>query len=189
MWLLTEVSDRLSFDGYKKHTTAAYMAQRRSWAAILSRKSLIGLHDPHPASALASVGDILFCSSILPWRSCSSRPPWVGERHAVKTSATISELLKSLPTARLIWGGDWNHALSGREFTGSQEGRKHVLSAVAKLGLQVPTDTLPHRLPNLLTIDHIAVAQESAVVEKFRIEASAEGKRLSDHDAYVVEIR
>ena len=40
----------------------------------------------------------------------------------------------------------------------------------------------------LLTIDHIGVPLEADVVGAWRYSAQAEDKRLSDHDAYVVEI-
>jgi hypothetical protein len=187
VWLLTEVNAFATLDGYRKHTTTGLMAQQRHWAAILSRRPLIGLGDPHPASALAKVGHRLICSSVLPWRSCGNRPPWTGATHGEKTGAALDGLLKLLPQGSLIWGGDWNHALGGREYAGSLGGRAHLLAAVASLRLQVPTAKLPHRLPRLLTIDHIAVPQADIVIKKYQIMASAGGKRLSDHDAYVVE--
>lgn len=189
VWLLTEVSERLFLDDYFMHRTIVCMAQKRRWAAILSREPLVGHADPHPASALAGVGNMRFCSSILPWRSCGDRHPWVGTRHADKTKATIQDLLGTLPHGNLIWGGDWNHALSGPEFAGSQEGRRHILAAVTTLGLKVPTAALPHQLPNLLSIDHIAVPKGAIMVTVDRVEAIAKGLRLSDHDAYIVEIR
>lgn len=188
VWLLTEVSERLSFDGYVKHAAAACMARGRRWAAILSHGKLVGKADPHPASAIAKVGNLHFCSSILPWRSCPSRVPWVGTTHAEKTKAALDELLTKLPQSGLIWGGDWNHALSGREFAGSQNGRGYLLNAVAACGLHVPTADLPHRLPNLLTIDHIAVPARAKIISAERVEAKEGNRELSDHDAYVVDV-
>ena len=190
VWLLTEVSDLVTLDGYTKHQTTEYMdpSRKKRWAAILSRARLEAKVDPHPASALARVDGLQFCSSILPWRSCGARYPWNGARHADKTKTTIDELLRYLPRSGLIWGGDWNHALSETEYAGSAGGRSHIMGAVARLGLEVPTAALPHRLPNLLSIDHIAVPKGTAVVSAERVVASAEWKRLSDHDAYVVEI-
>lgn len=189
VWLLTEVSERLAFDGYVKHATVACLARGRRWAAVLSQKGLVAMPDPHPASALASVGNLHFCSSILPWRSCPSRVPWIGTRHAEKTKAALDELLAKLPQSGLIWGGDWNHALSGREFAGSQEGRRYLLNAVAGRSLHVPTAALPHRLPNLLSIDHIAVPSSAKLISADRVDARADGHNLSDHDAYVVKVR
>jgi hypothetical protein len=109
------------------------MARRRRWAGVLVRgDDLTPLPDPHPASAMATSRGWTFCSSILPWRSCGNSP-WIGARHVDETEAAVATLLESLPTTRLIWGGDWNHALTGREYAGSIGGRTHVTEAVQRL--------------------------------------------------------
>ncbi len=95
------------------------------------------------------------------------------------------------PIARLrqpvVWGGDWNHALEGPDHVGSKEGRERIFEVLDALGLQVPTADLDaHRGER--SIDHVAVPKEWVVVSAERVEAVADGKRLSDHDAYVVEI-
>jgi hypothetical protein len=184
VWLLTEVSELLALPGYEHHTTTETMAKRRRWAAILSRAPLIGHDDPHRASALAQVGDMFFCSSILPWRSCGGLPTWIGARHADKTHSAVDQLMTVLPKNKLVWGGDWNHAIMGKEFSGSHEGRAHITKAAALLGLKIPTEHLPHRILGLLSIDHIAVGASVNVVSAERIDATG----LSDHDAYVIEI-
>jgi len=188
VWLLTEVSERFDLPGFNLRHTSSQMSEGRWWAAVLSKFPLVAYIDPHPASALAKVGDMMFCSSILPWRSCGGLPTWEGERHADKTRTAVDLLLKALPKRGLIWGGDWNHALAGKEYSGSQEGRTYILEAVAELNLKVQTAALPHRLPDLLSIDHIAVGRSMNVFSAERIVATDEGKRLSDHDAYVLEI-
>ena len=185
--LLTEVSERLAVPGHALHVGEATMAARRRWAGVLVRgDDLTALGDPHPASAMATSGGWTFCSSILPWRSCGDAP-WRGARHVDKTEATVATLLTSLPTTRLIWGGDWNHALTGREYAGSVGGRTHIVEAVEHLGLQVPTAQLAHQMPDLLSIDHIAIPKEWQVVSADR-HSAAGPPRLSDHDAYVVEV-
>jgi len=126
VWLLTEVSERLALAGYEQSSTTACLAQRRRWAAILSREKLASLPDSHPASALACAGEVLFCSSILPWRSCGGQFPWIGNRHADRTEAVLTQLLEPLSQRSLIWGGDWNHALTGPESSGSKGGRAHI---------------------------------------------------------------
>ena len=66
-------------------------------------------------------------------------------------------------------------------------GRQAVLDAVEQLGLVVPTTDLPHHIDGLLSIDHVAVpASWSAAAA--RISADNGDRRLSDHDAYVVEV-
>jgi hypothetical protein len=189
VWLLTEVNERTSLPGYALHTTQSCMAPRRRWAAIASRLPMASSSDPHPASAAAQIGATTYVSSILPWKSCGSRPPWVGTRHVDKTAKTIDDLLLFLRAAEsLVWGGDWNHALTGKEYAGSQGGRRAILAALDELGLDVPTAGLPHRIDGLLSIDHIAVPHDSST-SATRLLAEHDGKRLSDHDAYVTAVR
>jgi hypothetical protein len=44
------------------------------------------------------------------------------------------DIVGALPRSGVVWGGDWNHALSGREFTGTAGGRVHVLAAIRLSG-------------------------------------------------------
>jgi endonuclease/exonuclease/phosphatase family metal-dependent hydrolase len=185
--LLTEVSERLVADGYEMHLSEHLMAPKRRWAGMLSRRPLVPLPDPHPASAMASVGDWTFCSSILPWKTCGT-VPWGEGRHAEKTRVAVDTLLLALPPTGLVWGGDWNHALRGREYAGSKAGRGEITAAVTTLGLRAPTVDLSHALPDLLTIDHIAVPSGARVTSVAQVDAAVAGRRLSDHDAYVVTV-
>ena len=115
VWLLTEVNERTSLPGYAVSPSLALMAQRRRWAAVASRLPLTSSPDPHPASAAAQVDATTYVSSVLPWKACGSRHPWVGARHADKTKHVVDDLLLRLRAAdSLVWGGDWNHALEGR---------------------------------------------------------------------------
>jgi endonuclease/exonuclease/phosphatase family metal-dependent hydrolase len=181
--LLTEVPRAMALDGYVVHLSCARMAARRAWAAVLSRRPLSPCPDPHPASAMAEVDGIRYCSSILPWRSAGSRPIWPGERHAEWTSRTVDALRESLrPPA--VWGGDFNHALTGREWSGSKAGRESIASLLQDLDLQTPTAHLGHRLDGLLSIDHIAVPAAWHVREASRHDATG----LSDHAGYLVEV-
>jgi endonuclease/exonuclease/phosphatase family metal-dependent hydrolase len=189
VWLLTEVSEGTHVAGYDLHLSEALMAAKRRWAGVLARSdlALAPQADPHPASALAHVEGLSFCSSILPWRSCGTRGPWVGTSHAEKTKIAVEELLAHLPAQGLVWGGDWNHALSGPECAGSKAGREVILECLSRLGLEVPTARAPHRIEGLLSIDHIAVPGDWAIDSMTRVAAAVEARRLSDHDAYVVE--
>jgi endonuclease/exonuclease/phosphatase family metal-dependent hydrolase len=188
VWLLTELHERSSLPGYAVHFSATRMAPRRRWAAIASRLLMASSPDPHPASAQAQVGATTYVSSVLPWRTCGSRPPWRGERHAEKTANALDDLLLRMRAASsVVWGGDWNHALTGKEYAGSAGGRAAIAGALDELDLVVPTTELPHRIDGLLSIDHVAVPKEIAG-EPTRVVAAKGDKRLSDHDAYVVEV-
>jgi hypothetical protein len=183
VWLLTEVNDKLRLDGWHEVRTSTRMKRGQAWAAIFSRLPLSSGFEPHPASIAARVDGVLFCCSILPWRGCDSDAPWLGERHADKTANALEQLISAMPAGELVWGGDWNHALAGTEYAGSLEGRRALQQAVSARGLRVPTETLPHRIVGLLSIDHVAIPSAwSATAQR----VPADG--LSDHDAYVVEV-
>jgi len=182
--LLTELHHETRVAGMRGRTTYGLMAPDRFWAGVFTRGAQVGYPDPHGAAAMAVADGVTCVSSVLPWRSCGSSWPWVGERHADKTSNAVA------PIARLrqpvVWGGDWNHALDGPERVGSRAGRDHIFEVLDALGLQVPTAELgAHRSER--AIDHVAVPKEWVVVSAEQVPARA-GKRLSDHDAYVVEI-
>ena len=188
VWLLTEVNLRTKVPGHDLHLGVSEMAPKRRWAGIASRLPMATATDPHGASALACIGGTTCVSSILPWRSCGSAEPWVGERQVDKTEHAVAALVESVRDVdSLVWGGDWNNTLTDREYAGSIGGRRAILKAVEELGLDVATVGLPHALDGLLTIDHIAVSRNRLASAR-RIVAHHEGKRLSDHDVYVVEL-
>lgn len=180
--LLTEVPDALDLPDHAVHRTRALMAEGRAWSAVAARTRLDPLPDPHPATAVAATEGRTFASSVLPWRSCGS-DPWGDGSHADRTERVVGVLVKRLPRTGLVWGGDWNHALSGREYAGSAAGRRTVLDAVDTLGLTVVTADLPHRLAGLLSIDHLALPAGSTA-SATRVDATG----LSDHDAYVADV-
>ena len=188
VWLLTEVSVRTRLEGFDLHLAEGFMAPKRRWAAVAAKGSMSPLADPHPASAMIERAGIRFCSSILPWRSCGSREPWGAGTHAEKTLETLRVLETALPTAGLVWGGDWNHAFTGAETAGSKAGRDALSATIHKLNLKVATAEQPHRIDGITSIDHIAVPNDVAAGGE-RVVAEADGKRLSDHDAYVVTTR
>lgn len=187
VWLLTEVREDVALPGYFSHATVENMAPRRAWAQVLARREFNPLPDPHAASAAVTLGGVTYCSSILPWRGCGSEHPWVGATHGERTGAAVDSLAGALKTEPLIWGGDWNHALSDAEHAGSKAGRAHVARFLDTRSLRVPTADQPHRISGLLSIDHIAIPAGWQGTAR-RVVAEADSVRLSDHDAYVVEV-
>ncbi len=167
------------------------MVGSQYWAglAFLESMELEPLPSPHPASVLASWNGIAFCASILPWRGTGVSSPWVGSSHAFRVQSTLEALLKTLPRKKLVWGGDWNHALTGYEVAGNKQGRKILLDAIEQMDLAVPTKDLPARINGFkgkpyYSIDHIAIPRSWPTPSARHITA----KGLSDHDAYVVEV-
>jgi hypothetical protein len=161
------------------------MAGKQHWAAVLSLRPFSErLDDPHPASTAVVINGFTFCSTILPWRGSGGEHPWIGENHCARTKAAIETLLGKLPASNLVWGGDWNHSLHRKELAGSMGGRDHVLDAISKLSLRVPTEFLMHQTDACYSIDHIGVPSHWRLVSEKRIRA----KGCSDHDAYVIEV-
>lgn len=184
VWLLTEVPAGLALPGFAARFTSGVMVPGRHWAGVLTRDKATPLPDPHPASAAVTVGDATFCASVLPWRTCGDGPPWRGTRHGEKTQAVVGELDGALPEGDLVWGGDWNTALTGVDRAGSLVGKAAIAVVVARRRLQVPTADLPSRSHGHAAIDHIAVPEVAAVTSARRLSAGG----LSDHDAYVVDL-
>jgi hypothetical protein len=182
VWLLTEVNECVELAGYHKHLSAGLVNTKRRWAGVFSRRPLTALPDPHWASAAAAIDGTTYCSTVLPWRGCGAA--WPGRGHAQQTESVLAELVDQLLTRSLVWGGDWNHSLAGDECAGTKGGRAHLLAAVEKLGLQVPTAELPLHIDGYFSIDHIAVPADRGVRAATRLPAAG----LSNHDCYVVEL-
>jgi hypothetical protein len=189
--LLTEVKDGWSLPDYNMTPGSPDMGSGKRWAAIACRVPLVPLvlqppHPPiHPATVAASVGGTTYVSSILPWAGSGGRPPWNGVDHPARVVSTLKVLAPFLHEQKhLVWGGDWNHSLAGPERAGSMAGRMELLALLEDLSLCVPTAGLSHHLTGLLSIDHVAL--RGGAEQARRVAAVKDGKRLSDHDLYVV---
>lgn len=183
--LLTEVLETVEIPGLNIHFTQGEMQPERRWAAVAADAALRPLPDPHGATALTEIDGLRIASSILPWRNSGGAPPWVGQDQGSRTAAAVTSIEAILPA---VWGGDWNHELTGRLYAGSTAGRTSILGSLERLGLSAPTDASPHRLPDARSIDHVAVPASWTVVSAERVSGVVDGVELSDHDAYVVEI-
>lgn len=190
VWLLSEVPPAFSLPGGNPSRSEPMTASGTSWAAVWSTGSPSALPSPHPAAAMVWLGDLLICSCVLPWRG--ARPYWPdqGSNTADITIAAVDRLEPLLASGgrAVVWGGDWNHAMTGREEAGSMEGRRAIQRLVTTLGLSVTTINARHRIDGLLSIDHIAVPAGWESGPRQRVVAEAQGTRLSDHDAYLVEV-
>jgi hypothetical protein len=182
LWLLTEVAAGTRLPGYAAVTTDADMLPGKAWAAVLSRRALAPLPEPHPASVAGRVDALVVCSSVLPWRGSGGQAPWEGSDHAERTAAAV-DAIAGLPDGALVWGGDFNHALDGPEVAGSAGGAASIRRLLRQRDVEVPTIGQPHRLPDVRTIDHVAVPSAWMTTVSHQ---AAEG--LSDHDLYVVEV-
>lgn len=181
--LLTEVKVGWSLDDdYHLTEGGEGMTVDKRWAVVASKHPLKTCTSPHPASVAAKIGSTTYVSSILPWKGCGDVHPWDGSDHISRMTATLTKLAPFLEDnkANLVWGGDWNHALVGPERAGSAAGRDALRVLLAELDLEVSTIDLQHRLPEIFTIDHIAL--RGSTHQALRVDAAG----LSDHDFYMV---
>ncbi len=165
--LLTEFQPR----GLEKH-----------WAAIKRGRDDAVLDAPGSPTVRRQLKGIDFICSVLPWRDSQRWMPTPGANQGECTSSLVSEIDQNWQP-QTVWGGDWNHELTGHLHAGSTAGRAAILDMVVRRKLQVPTIGLASQQGGA-SIDHIAVPNGWSVLKAERHPAA----RLSDHDAYVVEV-
>ena len=187
VWLLSIVQDAFALaDGETARSEA--MGDDVSWSAVWSAAGLEALEPTHPAVACARVGELLVCSSVLPWRNAAPYSDDDGDSVAAITRAAIAGVREALAGEHeAIWGGGWNHGLFERENVGTLMGRRGIMALVGELGLQTPTARLPNSIAGIFSTDHIAVPAGWEVEDARRLIAESGGRRLTDNDAYVVE--
>jgi hypothetical protein len=188
VWCLTEVPPAAMPDGriagYPTVGSTGRMTQGQHYAAIAARVAPTVAKHPHPATVVADVGGIAVASSVLPRSGAGGQPGgvWVGERIDDWLADALAAIRVSGAT---IWGGDWNRNLAGGwQSVGMSRSDAAIREAVAAMGVVAATAALPHQKPGLFAIDHIAVPVSWRVVAAHRIAAD----RLSDHDAYVLDV-
>lgn len=174
MLLLTEVVDTVEVTGLNIQFSGAEMQPGRRWAAVAAAARLRPLPNPHGATALAEVDGLRIASSLLPWRNSGGASPWTEEDQGARTTAAVAAIEAAAP---IVWGGDWNHELTGRLYAGSKGGRMSILGALDRLGLSAPTDVSPHRLVGARSINHVAVPAFWSVVAVERVSAIAGRRR------------
>jgi hypothetical protein len=190
LWLLTEVP--LEFEmapGASAFSEDMKPGGVKMYAAVWAKDGLKRLDVIHEAAAFAQFGDLRVCSCVLPWPSmCLEEWPDKHTERAVVTQMAIHRVGVGLDHGTdLVWGGDWNQTLHGKITT--KPGRRALSGLIAALGVKVPTAQLAHTDGGAYcSIDHIAVPNSWNVTACGRLVARGDDdKRLSDHDAYVIE--
>jgi len=184
--LLTEVPRELELANYALTFSQGDMAQGQAFAAVATRDQPTSRVHPHRASVCAQVGGAMYLASVLPWRSAKVADGFPGGNQGERTREAVETLTDDWPPGPVVWGGDWNHELSGRLGAGSTAGRAAILKAVRGRNLQVPTSVLGAAAGDG-SVNHVALPADWTVMSVTRYVAESVGKRLSDHDAYVVD--
>ena len=184
--LLTEVSPDMKMDGYNLRCSQGVMACGQHFAVVATRAEP-DCARPHDASVASALGPTTFMASVLPWRSAMSSDGFLGDGQGERTRGAVEAISVGWPAGTVVWGGDRNHELTGRLGAGAKNGRDVILHLLRERKLQVPTSVLGAE-GGYGSIDHIAVPQDWKIMSVERHVAMVGSRRLSDHDAYVVEI-
>jgi hypothetical protein len=189
IWLLSIVQDAFALEsGETARSEPRGEGDDVSWSAVWSAAGLEAIEPSHPAVACARVGELLVCSSVLPWRNAAPFSDDDGDTVASITRAAIGGVRDALAGGGdVIWGGGWNHGLFEQENVGTLLGRRGIRELVAELTLQTPTARLPNSIAGMFSTDHIAVPERWEVEDASRVIAQLGGRRLTDSDAYVIE--
>lgn len=208
LWFLTELHADWAIDGHSIHFSAprpeAPVTRRK--AAISSRwdlKPIPKRDDPVEGRfCMARVLDpstrksILAVCTVLPWRGAT--PHW---RELLNRDLTFAEAFthvldyvvqriheERLEGEAVIWGGDLDQSLAGRDYVGSLIGRVALTNAFDDLELKVPTMHLPAHIDAHPAIDHIAIPATWQLQKPPGVHKPVhETKPLSDHALYIVE--
>lgn len=198
LWLLTEAPVDLRLDGYSVHAGASRPGEPdQVWSAIASRWPIHPVDGAHPTLVMALVdhplGEILAATSVLPWRGAAAAWPEgdglvFAERFTRSLDAHAGEIAAARGGRPVLWGGDFNQALSGREYVGSRDGRAKLQEACSVLGLTVVTAQAVGSLDGMAAIDHLAISRELQALSVVVHRPVADGRTLSDHPAYLADL-
>lgn len=198
LWLLTAACSQLQIGNHKPAFSGSRPGEHdQHWAAISSTWPMKPVPTAHPSLVMARIshpeGTFLAASSVFPWRTAAELwPNGDGDSFAERCAQTLAkhtrEIMKASLGLPVVWGGDFNQALSGPELVGSDVGRGALLEAFVRLGLRVVTVEANGQDPHRRSIDHIAIpsAWGSRLVSVQRPQSDA--RFLSDHPSYVVSV-
>lgn len=147
-------------------------------------------------SDAAAQKSVLAVSSVLPWRSLAPEERYFQGKdmsyfeafHHVLAYTVRRITEERRPGEDVVWGGDFNQSLSGRDYVGTARGRAQLLWASEQFGLRALTSDAPAMIHDRPAIDHIFVPSGWVVQDRLAIHCpTRDGKPLSDHALYIVE--
>jgi hypothetical protein len=200
IWCLTEAHGAVVLAGHQiTHSTPRPSKPQQRWSAISTRWPITPIQADHEGLALGRVtsphGPLVVATSVMPWRGAAGS--WPGDPTdslMVRFTLALRLHLHAIQQARVgiepvVWGGDFNQALTGRETAGSLAGRRLLLEAFEALGLKAVTADADHRIAGIYAIDHVAVPTAWGPPHCRKAwPMSSTGKPLSDHALYVVDV-
>lgn len=199
LWLLTEFNAQIQLADYKLASSAGRNGdEQQPWSAIASLHPLRPIACTHPSLAMAEVelpcGQALVANSVLPWRGAGAAWPDSDPLFTSRFERCLRQHVAEIDAARgssaVVWGGDFNQALMGREWVGSSSGRGLLVEALSHLGLAAVTARMFGMTPGTYSIDHIALPRDWAIKASMpqTYTPKWQERPLSDHPLYLVEV-
>lgn len=198
--VLTEPSDAVLTREESTIVSSLGRGDRKPWVAIVG-DDLEPRGEPRDLSVAAETRiagqRVLVYGSVLPWTKATTDIPEIADGRSsedffmeeldaqVREAQTFCED----PNLTVVWAGDFNQNLLGPLCGGSSARRTELLDRLAKLGFEAWNRLAPHATPELFTIDLICGHAGLAVHRSETIPNAHEGRLLSDHSGYVVELR
>ena len=177
---------------------------RESWVGIvgpaLQRTSIEIPFERMAAAALANVDgdDFVIYGSVLPWNAAIVQAPYLAqpggsaaglfERVLAEQVADLHLLRNQHPGAVVLWAGDFNQPLEGSSSGFSKRNRCLLEDALEAVDLITYNRGLAHAKDGYCAIDLICGPASRGAVEVRRIDPVIDGRLLSDHAAYVIDL-
>jgi|GEM_PF-686005 len=198
LWLLTEVPASWQFGAANSSFSESRPDEDgQYWSAIISRWHVEPIATKHPSLAMARIGHpggpFLAACSVFPWRGAAEFwPTGDGDTFAERCVNTLDAHTAEICEARcglpVVWGGDFNQALSGRDYVGSDVGRLALPKAFEHIGLRAVTGEADGQVPPHQSIDHIAIPRGWGSEDVEVLKPRSKDRLLSDHPSYVVAV-
>ncbi len=176
-----------------------------SWVAIVGAGlAPIDIETPYSRLAAAAFTEafgtpVAIYGSILPWNAAATQAPDVYGHDALPFNelfdralheqvSDIKAIAVEFGPGNVFWAGDFNHPLEGPLQGFAAHARRAISAALDGLGMRAFNASAPHAKPRANSIDLICGSANlsSNVVEDWL--PTADGRPLSDHRAYCVEI-
>lgn len=174
-----------------------------AWVAIVGRSvEPVALDVPYERTAVAARASIdgasvIVYGAVLPWLAITNHAPELvrdGEDSFAAFKRVLAEQASDIVALRrrygepVVWAGDFNQSVSGRNAGGSNERRALLIETLASLGMTAWNGEAAHAQSGLCSVDLICGPAACPLTAQGRIDPARDGVTLSDHAGYWVEI-
>lgn len=174
-----------------------------AWVAIVGHSvEPIAFDVPYERTAVAaqvSVGGVtvIVYGTVLPWLAVTSHAPELvqdGESSFAAFKRVLAEQandvieLRRLYDMPVLWMGDFNQSVSGKNFGGSNDRRDLLNKTLESLGMIAWNGEAAHAMSGLCAVDLICAPKGCEVTEQGRIDPVQGKLTMSDHAGYWIEL-